>query len=599
MSSSHHGASLSQEYPAPSLPTSRHIRLVSLLPGSNDTIICELITADLDSAPHYEALSYTWGNPLDCRTIYIKTTESGDATEFQVTSNCFSALRCLRLADRPRILWIDAVSIDQHNFPERNHQVTLMSQIYSGAAEVIIYLGESEDNCDLAIELIIELDNPDLETTTSLSYPKSEPLLLALRSFFSRPWFSRVWVIQEATLSHRATVYCGDKVFPWSAVKSFHQWNASQKWLGRLPFVVTSSRESLTKSRPGRTMLKALIETRYCAATDPRDKVYGLLPLLHAFDQELKITPQYEDSVAKVYTDCAAVLMMQERFELVLCAVQGGSDCNDLPSWVPDWRHEPKRTILGKNHDIPSDSTLASNDVSGYSMRLTLSPPEPVLHMAGYSCGKVMKVGSVYLAGQGPFPLDDWKALLDKEPTQSLDADPDEASYAVKGFYAVICAADFAYPLAIHQFVEGEKESAKGKQGSSWEALVRRALRKRADGSPSGNNSALSLRDIPFRRAGVHLPPSYRIYVQRVLQHCHSRRFFVTDTGFMGLGPEETRVGNDVYASAGAKIPFVLREVDSGSKQRETSRFRLVGECYLESRTWRELGSEPRHLDII
>ncbi|KAJ4860160.1 heterokaryon incompatibility protein (HET) domain-containing protein [Trichoderma breve] len=599
MGLSHHGASLSQEYPAPSLPTSRHIRLVSLLPGSNDTIICELITADLDSAPHYEALSYTWGNPLDCRTIYIKTAEFGDATEFQVTSNCFSALRRLRLADRPRILWIDAVSIDQHNFPERNHQVTLMSQIYSGAAEVIIYLGESEDNCNLAIEFIIEVYNPNLETTTSLSYPKSEPLLLALRSFFNRPWFSRVWVIQEATLSHRATVYCGDKVFPWSAVKSFHQWNASQKWLGRLPFVVTSSRASLTKSRPGKTMLKALIETRYCAATDPRDKVYGLLPLLHAFDQELNLTPQYEDSVAKVYTDCAAALMTQERFELVLCAVQGGSDCNDLPSWVPDWRNEPKRTILGKNYDIPSDSAWASNDVSGYSMRLTLSPPEPVLHMAGYSCGKVMKVGSTYLAGQGTIPLDEWKALLDKGPTQSLDADPDEASYTVKGFYAVICAADFAYPLAIHQFVEGEKESAKGKQGSSWEALVRRALRKRADGSPSGNNGALPLRDIPFRRAGVHLPPSYRIYVQRVLQHCHSRRFFVTDTGFMGLGPEETRVGDDVYASAGAKIPFILREVDSGSKLQETSRFRLVGECYSESRTWRELGGEPRYLDIV
>ncbi|KAK4060669.1 hypothetical protein Trihar35433_10077 [Trichoderma harzianum] len=556
--------------------------------------------ADLDSAPHYEALSYTWGNPLDCRTIYIKTTEFGDTTEFQVTSNCFSALRCLRLADRPRILWIDAVSIDQHNFPERNHQVTLMSQIYSGAAEVIIYLGESEDNCDLAIEFITELDNPDLETTTSLSYPKSESLLLALRSFFSRPWFSRVWVIQEATLSHRATVYCGDKVFPWSAVKSFQQWNASQNWLERLPFVVTSSRASLTKSRPERTMLKALIETRYCAATDPRDKVYGLLPLLHAFDQELNLTPQYEDSVAKVYTDCAAALMTQQRFELVLCAVQGGSDRNDLPSWVPDWRNEPKRTIIGENDDIPHHSAWASNDVSEYSMRLTLSTPEPVLHMAGYSCGKVMKVGSAYLAGQGPFPLDEWKALLDKEPTQSLDADPDEASYAVEGFYAVICAAGFAEPLAIHRFVEGEKESAKGKQGSSWEALVRRALlRKRADGSPSGNNSALSLRDIPFRQAGVLLPPTYRIYVQRVLQHCHSRRFFVTDTGFMGLGPEETQIGDDVYASVGAKIPFVLREVDSGSKQQETSRFRLVGECYLESRTWTKLESEPGYLNII
>ncbi|KAK4071254.1 uncharacterized protein Triagg1_6285 [Trichoderma aggressivum f. europaeum] len=592
MSSYHHGASLGQEYPAPSLPTPRHIRLVSLLPGSDDTIICELITAGLNSAPHYEALSYTWGNPLDRRTIYIKTTELGDATEFQVPSNCFSALRCLRLADRPRILWIDAVSIDQHNFPERNQQVTLMSQIYSRAAQVIIYLGESDDGCDLAIEFIVEPDNPDPETTASLSYPKSEPLLLALKSFFSRPWFSRVWVIQEATPSHKATVYCGDKVFSWFAVKNFQQWNVSQKWLKQLPFVVTSSRKSLTEWTSRKTMLNALIETRYCAATDPRDKVYSLLPLLHALDQELNLTSQYEDSVAKVYTDCAAALMLPWQFELVLCAVQGGSNHNDLPSWVPDWSNEPRRTIIGENEDIEHDSAWTSKGVSGYSMRLTLSPPEPALHMTGYPCGKVAKMGSAYLAGQGPFPLDEWRALLGKEPTQSLDAHPNEASYAVEGFYAVICARDVAYPSAIHGFVEGDKASV-------WEALVRQALLEKANGSPSGNNGTLSFRDILFHQAGKGMFPSYKVYVQMILQNCHSRRVFVTDTGFMGLGPEETCIGDDVYAGVGDKIPFVLREVDSGSKQQGTSRFRLVGECYLESRTWRELESEPEYFDII
>lgn len=251
-------------------------------------------------------------------------------------------------------------------------------------------------------------------------------------------------------------------------------------------------------------MLNALIETRYCAATDPRDKVYGLLPLLHALDQELNLTPQYEDSVAKAYTDCAVALMTRRRFEMVLCAVQGRSNHNDLPSWVPDWSNEPRRTIMGKDDDIPHDSAWASNDVSGYSMRLTLSLPEPVLHMAGYSCGKVAKMGSVYLAGQGPFPLDEWKALSDKKPTQSSDADPDETSSTVRGFYTVICGAGFAYPLAIHQFVDGEKESAKDEQDSGWEALVRQALLERADGSPSGN-STLSLRDIPFHQAGKRM----------------------------------------------------------------------------------------------
>jgi Heterokaryon incompatibility protein (HET) len=91
------------------------------------------------SAVHddYEALSYVWGDPLIRENIEL------DGVEFQVTTNLHAALRHLRWVTRPRLLWIDAVCINQTNPAERSKQVSLMTEIYKHAKQVIIWLGES------------------------------------------------------------------------------------------------------------------------------------------------------------------------------------------------------------------------------------------------------------------------------------------------------------------------------------------------------------------------------------------------------------------------------------------------------------------------
>ncbi|EXM07483.1 hypothetical protein FOIG_02493 [Fusarium odoratissimum NRRL 54006] len=203
-------ARLAQPYPGPSLPSPSHIRLVYLHPGTDEAVYCEPITVSIESAPSYEALSYTWGDPSRRESINMTTQGSETTQQFSVTSNCYSALKRLRYRDRTRVLWIDALAIDQSNVDERNYQVSLMSRIYSQAASVVVYLGESGDNSDLAIAFIMECDGPS-QGTTSLSFPKSDILMGALRNFFLRPWFTRVWVIQEVFLSTDKIIYCGEK----------------------------------------------------------------------------------------------------------------------------------------------------------------------------------------------------------------------------------------------------------------------------------------------------------------------------------------------------------------------------------------------------
>lgn len=114
-------------------------RLVHLYPGGhNDPIPCSLHHFNVLSPPPYEALSYAWGDPNVTLPITV------DGRTLHVTTNLDIALRHLRWPRQPRILWIDAIVINQEDLKERAHQVSLMAHIYSKAASVRVWLGPTD-----------------------------------------------------------------------------------------------------------------------------------------------------------------------------------------------------------------------------------------------------------------------------------------------------------------------------------------------------------------------------------------------------------------------------------------------------------------------
>ncbi|KAF5551867.1 heterokaryon incompatibility 6 OR allele [Fusarium mexicanum] len=409
---------LAQPYPGPPLPSPSHIRLVYLHPGTDEAIYCELKAVSIHSAPSYEALSYTWGDPSSTETIAMTTQGSKTRQHFSVTSNCFSALKRLRYKDRLRVLWIDALAIDQSHVDERNHQVSLMSKIYSQAAGVIVYLGESTHDSDLAIEFIMECYDPSPDNT-SLSFPRSDTLMDALRNFFLRPWFIRVWVIQEVFLSSEKTIYCGEKDIPWSAMENFKHYLVNTRLQFRLPYVVSKASKSLAVEDAQKLMFYALLDSRHCEATDPRDKIYSLLPILQSHNRPLELVPRYQDTLAKIYTDCALSILPSCGWSL-LYAVQGKSKTENMPSWVPDWNVPPQRHVIGSDAFMGMEEFWeeilphAVPDKPQVVMRSTDEGERPVLHGYGYSCGRISKLGSTYIAGQTPFPAEEWYNLADK-----------------------------------------------------------------------------------------------------------------------------------------------------------------------------------------
>jgi hypothetical protein len=177
------------------------IRLIALQPETpKGPIVVALRTESLLDNPSYEAISYAWGDESVKRPIRI------DGVEVSVTANLESALRHMRLQAQTRMLWADAICINQSDIAEKNIQVRLMREIYTSCSKCLVWLGEEdEEDGQTAFDFIEELSRQDHIITNQCNRnPDSqEPCrgkFLALGRLMHRPWWSRAWVVQEALL---------------------------------------------------------------------------------------------------------------------------------------------------------------------------------------------------------------------------------------------------------------------------------------------------------------------------------------------------------------------------------------------------------------
>ena len=180
---------MSSSYLYPDLPDGS-VRLVRLLP--RDPAADEISRVkccffpfpllDSETAHPFEALSYAWGSEENPKSISV------DGCNFLVGANLYSALLHLQDDFIERILWVDALCINQENNDEKGRQVQSMAKIYAKASRVIVWLGEAAANGgDAALEYIRAVSN---RQTTSVDETKKELIV----DLLGRPWFQRVWV---------------------------------------------------------------------------------------------------------------------------------------------------------------------------------------------------------------------------------------------------------------------------------------------------------------------------------------------------------------------------------------------------------------------
>jgi len=318
------------------LPSDSSIRLITLQPGNfNDPIRCTLEVFQLASVPPYEAISYVWGDPTPRNQIRC------NERRHLIGDNLYDALRNVRLENEPRIIWVDALCINQANLGERSHQVLLMRNIYSQARKTLICLDikpsidpDEVHWTDIAYEAILIITNwsernsfPSwhrcLQSDESDLPPLQAKHADALKRLFSCKWFCRVWIIQESVLSPESVFIVNQREWTWSllgvtacrlfeyasaidgldisAILSLSQCN--QIW--RMIFQ--------KKDGSNGTLFSNMIKFRSALATDPRDLIYGLLGvsqerslLEQQMGNDVKPPiplPNYKDSLSNVFAD--------------------------------------------------------------------------------------------------------------------------------------------------------------------------------------------------------------------------------------------------------------------------------------------------------
>jgi hypothetical protein len=187
--------------------TQKQIRLLHIAPSLDheSRLECSFSLASFDGDVNYEALSYVWGDVTPVKPIGL------EGKEVLITKNLHSALSHLRYNDRERILWADALCINQSDMVERTHQVSLMSSIYSRANLVVAYLGDAWEGCEVAMDAFRQLGSDDSlhlvkSLTPSLSVHgmglDSAELRDHLIQFFRAPWWNRLCKCRKFPMSH-------------------------------------------------------------------------------------------------------------------------------------------------------------------------------------------------------------------------------------------------------------------------------------------------------------------------------------------------------------------------------------------------------------
>ncbi|KAH7381045.1 heterokaryon incompatibility protein-domain-containing protein [Cadophora sp. MPI-SDFR-AT-0126] len=312
---------------------------------------CSLEVRSLDDESlKFDALSYVWGDAMQTMPIFI------DNKVFLVTWNLYAALVSFRDNKKiPDLLWVDAICINQQDSLERNHQVALMAKLYRQAEKVHIWMGPETKHTATLFDKLEDCGGDVLRPGWSIMNAihladVESGSIHGLLDFLARPWWSRLWVIQEAELAQNPRIHCGRHEFDFRrlaevlvtlstmisseldkgspALRAVSQSNLGQ--IQRLFFLLDYSR---TNENINPT--KLLDNTTHCQSTVPHDRLYALLGLLPT---ALEIVPRYNDSIELVFEEAAfKILKWAGSLDLLRITALADHRKLGLPSWVPEF----------------------------------------------------------------------------------------------------------------------------------------------------------------------------------------------------------------------------------------------------------------------
>lgn len=551
-----------------------YIRLLCVEPRKASNVLKgRLELFELQRAPPYSALSYSWGYHDQLVRVQV------NGGYLDISPDLENALGSV--SGRHSHLWVDAICINQSHNGEKNDQVRRMKAIYERAQAVLIWLGQ------------VEGDRPDVQSATDtlddwcpfglLEEHRARHLLSRRRatqllSHGDRAWWSRLWVVQEITSAQRPYVCIGSELITWDDfVKSVtgdnghglersrsdlsEQWQAAKAQIKQLH----SLRKHLRSSPGGEEILDLMRITSASQASNPRDKIYGLLGLATRRDQ-IGIKIDYSYSTARAFGEVVLHVIQNKASLDVLvdqwdrgCGIAFSKETNTLPSWIPDFSKPFK--------DGPPPLThVHAYHASGRRRPETRSRKLLELPIQAVRFDVVEEVMS--------------ECILDVEQGDELDT-----------FRLVTLPSIAAFTQILHRIIPVDDPRRRIERDQAvWRSLV---LDHGADETRPADDEVGEIISILQQTATEEhdavlaaLVPYKRLpwqLIEQVQQTMHGRSLFTTHGGFVGVAPNGVREGDLVVVAIGASVPFVLRKVDGKEK------FTLVVDCFIHGIMYGEM----------
>jgi hypothetical protein len=562
-----------------------YIRLLHIEAGSDESpILVSLVPTKLDSAPPYEGLSYTWG------TVEFTSTITCDGLPLPVTQNLYDALKYLRQPDKERIMWIDAICINQKNDAERSKQVGIMKDIYRKAIHVVIWLGkQTAEDADAFTLLsrfeklfrekgVVDVGNVE-NYLYGLDLPVEEsPEWTALVRFFQRPWFQRIWVLQEAVMARTMTLVCGSHLVGWvliyqvalsvqsSGVLGAYQIDPHAPGIGCAVVIGKLKIAHELGHTEDWTRLELLRLTRKYNATDPRDKVFALHGVV-TDPASIGSAVDYSKSLEDVYTDVVVHELMQKKtlFSLANAGITAYPHNPQLPTWVADWSHDNERkTIIAAGAKFNADG--------GSRPILSISENRKVLTIQGFVFDTVSQLNQVYAT------------------REQIDMDPRSQEAQRKKIVKAKLSIENCIELAkgAHKVPEGQTSEevlwrtlccdltpdippsrAPSSYGGGYKLLRKFQEATREDGSYDATHEIFKQPELLKKN---WIPSS--VFMNSVGKFTIARNMCVTSDGYLGRVPRGSEVGDKICILFGGSVPFVLRDTGDGYVI-------FIGECYI------------------
>jgi hypothetical protein len=544
------------------LPQGDVFRYLVLHPGLDHPLECDIYTTTM-AHTQFEAISYTWGEGTRDQTVIC------GGRIVMITLNLARVLRRLRSPDKPLKLWADGICINQENCEERGHQVGLMGKIYREAERVWLYIGPDDDGqgpgvCRLLYEVDRMIQNKwaalEPSSWNTFPYPDgNDPILTDSRwdcfqRLLAESWFDRGWVVQEAALGRRARVVWGESTFDWDKLMRVHVWmstraahiyhtrNFSEVSINAHKHVYLEANvdfgrhffNELSWGTP--SILRTLACAKELELRDPCDRIYAFMGLPQSPGEHVAPNPNYHASYLDTYRDFAKQYVESTRSADILDFVSHNDKSHSsAPSWVPRW-------------DI-STWSLAQNTIpTSPSYPRTPFTNEPTVTDDWRLKVRGMVFDTVHFVSQQfeweTTTVDTIIKLWDtirslpvqyQYTIQTDESEPYAGSYQLDAFLSALNAGTYDGSWA-----EWRRAQA------SFILQAHLAMSDEEHPSPAKNTTREE--------------PNWGLFLEHARNCTHHRTFVFTTSGYMGLAPTPTRVGDTCGFIYGCKTPCVLRE---------------------------------------